>query len=88
MIDWVIDWVMQFRAGGHAYVFLCYGINTMLNVVADKVGVGAAVLIRACSPVAGPASTLLISQNSVRLELQRVHLSYCLLTIDMAIFLV
>lgn len=48
----------MFRAGGHAYVFLCYGINTMLNVVADKAGVGAAVLIRACSPVAGLATIL------------------------------
>lgn len=34
-------------------MYLCYGINIMLNVVADKEGVGAAVLIRACSPVAG-----------------------------------
>lgn len=46
----------MFRAGGHAYVYLCYGINIMLNVVADKEGVGAAVLIRACSPVAGLAT--------------------------------
>ena len=44
---------MQFQAGGLAYVYLCYGINIMLNVVADKAGVGAAVLIRACSPVHG-----------------------------------
>lgn len=45
--------MVQFQAGGHAYVYLCYGINIMLNVVADKAGVGAAVLIRACSPVHG-----------------------------------
>lgn len=49
--------VVQFRAGGHAYLFLCYGTNVMLNVVADKAGVGAAVLIRACSPVAGDYPT-------------------------------
>ncbi|KAK4743328.1 hypothetical protein SAY87_001329 [Trapa incisa] len=42
-----------FGPGGHAYVYLCYGLHTMLNVVADKEGAGAAVLIRACSPVAG-----------------------------------
>nr|XP_024370694.1 DNA-3-methyladenine glycosylase-like isoform X3 [Physcomitrium patens] len=52
----LVAWVRQFRAGGHAYVYLCYGINIMLNVVADKEGVGAAVLIRACSPVAGLAT--------------------------------
>lgn len=61
-LSWEFDpvapglWVMQFRAGGHAYVFLCYGTNVMLNVVAGKDGVGAAVLIRACSPVAGVCS--------------------------------
>ncbi|OWM78974.1 hypothetical protein CDL15_Pgr003145 [Punica granatum] len=42
-----------FGPGGHAYVYLCYGLHTMLNVVADKEGVGAAVLIRACAPMAG-----------------------------------
>ncbi|GLT88327.1 hypothetical protein SLE2022_063580 [Rubroshorea leprosula] len=42
-----------FGPGGHAYVYLCYGLHTMLNVVADKEGVGAAVLIRSCSPVSG-----------------------------------
>ncbi|KAL5546852.1 hypothetical protein UlMin_006539 [Ulmus minor] len=35
-----------FGPGGHAYVYLCYGLHTMLNVVADKEGNGAAVLIR------------------------------------------
>lgn len=30
----------------------------MLNIVADEVGVGAAVLIRACAPVSGKLSCL------------------------------
>lgn len=38
---------------GHAYVYLCYGVHQMLNVVADREGVGAAVLIRACAPIDG-----------------------------------
>ncbi|KAF8396038.1 hypothetical protein HHK36_017650 [Tetracentron sinense] len=42
-----------FGPGGHAYVYLCYGLHTMLNVVADKEGVGAAVLIRSCAPIRG-----------------------------------
>ncbi|XP_066319668.1 DNA-3-methyladenine glycosylase-like isoform X2 [Miscanthus floridulus] len=42
-----------FGPGGHAYVYLCYGLHMMLNVVADIEGVGAAVLIRSCSPVRG-----------------------------------
>lgn len=42
-----------FGPGGHAYVYLCYGLHMMLNIVADKEGVGAAVLVRSCSPVSG-----------------------------------
>jgi DNA-3-methyladenine glycosylase len=39
--------------GGHAYVYLCYGMHHMLNIVTNQPGEGAAVLIRACEPVAG-----------------------------------
>ncbi|KAK9125498.1 hypothetical protein Scep_014344 [Stephania cephalantha] len=42
-----------FGPGGHTYVYLCYGMHMMLNVVADKEGVGAAVLVRSCAPVSG-----------------------------------
>nr|XP_043609051.1 DNA-3-methyladenine glycosylase [Erigeron canadensis] len=42
-----------FGPGGHAYVYLCYGMHNMLNVVADKEGIGSAVLIRSCAPVTG-----------------------------------
>eukprot|EP00850_Spirogloea_muscicola_P009939 SM000057S18369 [mRNA] locus=s57:206639:209377:+ [translate_table: standard] len=42
-----------FGEGGRAYVYLCYGLHQMLNVVCDAPGTGAAVLIRACEPVLG-----------------------------------
>ncbi len=38
---------------GHAYVYLCYGLHNMLNLVTNREGEGAAVLIRSCEPVAG-----------------------------------
>ncbi len=38
---------------GHAYVYLCYGMHNLLNLVTDAQDEGAAVLVRACEPVAG-----------------------------------
>jgi DNA-3-methyladenine glycosylase len=38
---------------GHAYLYQCYGIHHMLNLVTGDEGEGAAVLIRSCEPIAG-----------------------------------
>lgn len=37
---------VMFEAGGLAYVYLCYGVHEMFNVVTDLEGEGGAVLIR------------------------------------------
>jgi len=39
--------------GGHCYVYLCYGIHLMLNIVTGNEGEGAAVLIRSCEVLKG-----------------------------------
>jgi DNA-3-methyladenine glycosylase len=42
-----------FLEGGHAYVYVSYGIHRMLNVAAGARGIGTGVLIRALEPIEG-----------------------------------
>ena len=42
-----------YRNGGIAYVYLCYGLHALLNVVTNTTGVPHAVLIRGVLPVQG-----------------------------------
>lgn len=42
-----------FLERGHAYVYFIYGNHFMLNISAEREGVGAAVLFRALEPLAG-----------------------------------
>ena len=43
----------MFLAGGAIYIYLCYGMHNMFNIVTNKINVPEAVLIRAIKPVDG-----------------------------------
>jgi DNA-3-methyladenine glycosylase len=45
---------VMFGPGGFAYVYLCYGIHNMLNIVTGPAGSPQAVLIRGLEGLAGP----------------------------------
>ena len=45
---------VMYEPGGIAYVYLCYGIHHMLNVVAAEEGEPEAVLIRGVKGISGP----------------------------------
>ena len=44
---------IMFHEGGIAYIYLCYGIHEMLNVVTSTEGHAQAILIRAIEPTTG-----------------------------------
>lgn len=48
----------MFAKGGIAYVYLCYGIHHLFNVVTNEAGTPHAILIRAGLPVQGTAAIL------------------------------
>lgn len=43
----------MYSAGGTAYIYICYGMHQMLNIVTNEKGIPDAVLIRAVEPLKG-----------------------------------
>ncbi|MEC7949539.1 MAG: DNA-3-methyladenine glycosylase [Myxococcota bacterium] len=56
-----------FGPPGHVYVYLCYGIHRLVNLVCEAEGVAAGVLIRGATVVAGEA--LVRTRRGGRLDL-------------------
>jgi|WetSurMetagenome_2_1015567.scaffolds.fasta_scaffold352149_2 DNA-3-methyladenine glycosylase len=52
---------IMYADGGTAYVYLCYGVHSLFNVVTNKKDVPDAVLIRAIKPVTGIETMILRS---------------------------
>ncbi|MFZ5806599.1 MAG: DNA-3-methyladenine glycosylase [Verrucomicrobiota bacterium] len=52
----------MFLPGGHAYVYLCYGVHRLFNVVTGPKDCASAVLIRAIEPMIG-VKTMLRRRN-------------------------
>ena len=44
---------MMYAAPGSVYVYLCYGVHKMINIITNKIDVPEAILIRAVEPLLG-----------------------------------
>jgi DNA-3-methyladenine glycosylase len=44
---------IMFRKGGTAYIYLCYGVHSLFNIVTNQTDIPHAVLIRGIIPVSG-----------------------------------
>ncbi|MDZ7605970.1 MAG: DNA-3-methyladenine glycosylase [Cyclobacteriaceae bacterium] len=58
---------IMYASGGHAYVYLCYGIHHLFNVVTNREGYADAVLIRALEPVLG-MEPMMLRRNMIKPE--------------------
>lgn len=58
---------VMFAEGGHAYVYLCYGIHQLFNVVTGPADTAHAVLIRAIEPIEN-VELMLARRKMERLE--------------------
>jgi DNA-3-methyladenine glycosylase len=58
---------VMYSQGGTAYVYLCYGVHSLFNVVTNKKDVPHAVLIRAIEPVTG-LETMLRRAGKIKID--------------------
>lgn len=63
---------VMYARGGTIYIYLCYGMHWMLNIVTGREGEPQAVLIRACVEAPGPGR--LTKALGITGELNRSHI--------------
>lgn len=44
---------VMYMTGGHAYIYLCYGVHSLFNIVTNQSGMPDAILVRAIIPLEG-----------------------------------
>ncbi len=55
----------MYLPGGHAYVYLCYGIHHLFNIVTNQPNIPHAILIRGLEPVEGIAAMMLRRKKKI-----------------------
>lgn len=58
---------VMFEAGGVAYIYLCYGIHHLFNIVTGKEGMAHAILVRGIEPIEG-IQTMLDRRNMPKIK--------------------
>ena len=58
---------VMYSPGGTAYIYLCYGVHSLFNIVTNKKDVPHAILIRAIQPVTG-IETMLFRSGKVTID--------------------
>ncbi len=58
---------IMYKKGGVAYVYLCYGVHNLFNVITNQKGQADAVLIRAIEPTNG-LETMLMRRRKIKLN--------------------
>ena len=59
---------VMFKEGGHAYIYLCYGMHHLFNIVTNVEGTAEAVLIRALEPYQGVDTMVKRRGEAVRMK--------------------
>lgn len=58
---------VMYARGGYAYIYLCYGIHNLFNIVTNAKDIPHAILIRAIEPIQG-IETMLIRRGKEKLQ--------------------